>query len=172
VCAGLVGSSSSTSSFRNNTVHRSVDQWRKKWGGSAKIEKTSCIFPQQHCPQVSCSGSVGLRGVWSYRDKKCGESEQTSSFIGWSKNCFKILSPPHLLNSSLPHLLTLQILLSSVAGIWLKSSKASEEAGCTELANATTYLTWDFGVVTTGGIETHVKVSYYDWVHRSPHQRE
>ena len=38
---------------------------------------------------------------------------------------------------------------SSVAGVWLKSSTASQAVGCTEIANLTAYLTWDFGLITT-----------------------
>ncbi|KAG1658047.1 hypothetical protein FOA52_004206 [Chlamydomonas sp. UWO 241] len=49
---------------------------------------------------------------------------------------------------------------SNVVGVWLKSSAASRAAGCTALANATVWMSWDFGVVTTGGIDTHVLMEH------------
>ncbi len=51
---------------------------------------------------------------------------------------------------------------SSVAGIWLASGIAGQNVGCTELANTTIYLSWDFGVITCTGIETHVRVSAWE----------
>jgi len=36
--------------------------------------------------------------------------------------------------------------------MWLKSSSASVLAGCTGLDTFTTYLSWDFGVITMKGV--------------------
>ena len=48
---------------------------------------------------------------------------------------------------------------SSVTGVWLKSSTQSVGAFCTELANLTSYLTWDFGIITHTGIQTSVRIT-------------
>jgi hypothetical protein len=48
---------------------------------------------------------------------------------------------------------------SSVAGVWLTASTLSQQAYCTELSNLTSYLTWDFGVITTTGITTSVRLT-------------
>lgn len=46
----------------------------------------------------------------------------------------------------------------AVVGAWLKSSDESLKARCTLMHGFTTYLNWDFGVITTDGIETSVEL--------------
>ena len=36
---------------------------------------------------------------------------------------------------------------SNLAGLWLRASTASAADGCTLLANFTTYMNWDFGII-------------------------
>ncbi|GFH26704.1 uncharacterized protein HaLaN_24896, partial [Haematococcus lacustris] len=43
---------------------------------------------------------------------------------------------------------------SALAGLWLRASDAAVAEGCTGLFNFTTFLTWDFGVITTRGLPT------------------
>lgn len=46
-----------------------------------------------------------------------------------------------------------------MVGVWLKSTVESEAAGCTLLNNFTTYMNWDFGIITTNGITTDVELN-------------
>ncbi|KAG1667228.1 hypothetical protein FOA52_009793 [Chlamydomonas sp. UWO 241] len=47
---------------------------------------------------------------------------------------------------------------SNVVGVWLRASSESSAAGCTSLNNMTIYMSWDFGVISTRGIETNVEI--------------
>ena len=41
---------------------------------------------------------------------------------------------------------------SYLNGLWLQASQASWGTGCTQLANFTTYMNWDYGVVRSVGV--------------------
>ncbi|EFJ47175.1 hypothetical protein VOLCADRAFT_92352 [Volvox carteri f. nagariensis] len=43
-----------------------------------------------------------------------------------------------------------------LAGLWLQASSDSSREGCTVLRNFTTYMNWDFGIISTRGITTNV----------------
>ncbi|KXZ43941.1 hypothetical protein GPECTOR_77g37 [Gonium pectorale] len=47
---------------------------------------------------------------------------------------------------------------SNLAGLWLQASDESSAEGCTALRNFTTYMNWDFGIISTGGITTDVRM--------------
>ncbi len=48
---------------------------------------------------------------------------------------------------------------SYLVGAWLRQSSESAATGCTALYNFTTYLNWDFGIISTRGIETDVEIT-------------
>ncbi|GIL53447.1 hypothetical protein Vafri_9024 [Volvox africanus] len=61
---------------------------------------------------------------------------------------------------------------SCLAGLWLQASNTSEHDGCTALRNFTTYMNWDFGIVSTRGIVTDVvleNVNILDTKHAGIH---
>ncbi|GFR40478.1 hypothetical protein Agub_g1045 [Astrephomene gubernaculifera] len=45
---------------------------------------------------------------------------------------------------------------SCLAGMWLRASNESLLDGCTAVRNFTTYMNWDFGLISARGIPTHV----------------
>jgi hypothetical protein len=45
-----------------------------------------------------------------------------------------------------------------LAGMWLRASPESMLAGCTLVQNFTTYMNWDFGIISTKGIPTDVQL--------------
>ena len=47
---------------------------------------------------------------------------------------------------------------SSVVGMWLQSSVESAAEGCTAVYNFTSFMSWDFGIITTKGIDTDVQL--------------
>ncbi|KAJ9513198.1 hypothetical protein QJQ45_029318, partial [Haematococcus lacustris] len=48
---------------------------------------------------------------------------------------------------------------SSTVGAWLRASPESAAAGCTAMVNFTAYLNWDFGIISTRGIDTDVRMT-------------
>ncbi|GIM05166.1 hypothetical protein Vretimale_9611 [Volvox reticuliferus] len=61
---------------------------------------------------------------------------------------------------------------SSLVGLWYRASSESAGAGCTQLTNFTTYMNWDFGVISTRGITTDVilkNVNILDTKHAGIH---
>lgn len=47
----------------------------------------------------------------------------------------------------------------AVVGAWLRASPESQAASCTLMYNFTTYMNWDYGVISTGGISTNVTLN-------------
>ncbi|KXZ54727.1 hypothetical protein GPECTOR_4g796 [Gonium pectorale] len=45
---------------------------------------------------------------------------------------------------------------SCLAGMWLQSSNEAMAEGCTALRNFTTYMNWDFGIISTRGLPTNL----------------
>ncbi|GIL53442.1 hypothetical protein Vafri_9024 [Volvox africanus] len=61
---------------------------------------------------------------------------------------------------------------SSLVGLWYRASSESSDAGCTQLTNFTTYMNWDFGIISTRGISTNVilkNVNILDTKHAGIH---
>ncbi|GIL91633.1 hypothetical protein Vretifemale_19242 [Volvox reticuliferus] len=61
---------------------------------------------------------------------------------------------------------------SSLVGLWYRASSESAGAGCTQLTNFTTYMNWDFGIISTRGITTDVilqNVNILDTKHAGIH---
>eukprot|EP00798_Chlamydomonas_sp_ICE-L_P008885 gene8886-3764_t len=110
-----------------------------------------------------------LNGLWMQASKasdkeSCTKISNFTSYLHWD---FGILTTTHTHHNT-PYtggpcsvaqpLWRNNSAHSCLNGLWMQASKASDKEGCTKISNFTSYLHWDFGILTMRGLKGNANV--------------